>query len=403
MREIVGDYIGALEDLREGNLASEYRLERARVLARLGFGDLAIEEIRRALGRGGERSEPPPSAAVGIAGRRFDLRLLGFRSTRSEPGVQMQPWQRGAVAEHMITLGEFSTARELRRRWGTRGYPLLAAVDDIASADVVSTLRSRIPASRVSQAIEGVRGWLSLDEAKLLGELAADVAAPNPIVEVGSFAGRSTCALAVGSTWGSSPLVHSVDPHSGVSGMFKGSTLQLFRENLRSKGLDDTIVSHVSPSSKVASEWRGEDVGMLFIDGNHEYESVKEDFELWLPHLAEGGYVAFHDSNQQGPNMLLRQVIGTDKHLRPLGLRDTLFVLRKSSGQLRPSHRATWQLYLEILSRHFESWMSVERERLRKAASVAFESLDPRREAAETSKDPEERKKCDEGRGRQHS
>ena len=96
MREIVGDYVGAFEDLDGDNLASEYRLERARVLAKLGFGDLAIQEIKRALGRSSERSGPPPSAAIGIAGRRFDLRLLGFRSARSEPGI-LKPWQRGPL------------------------------------------------------------------------------------------------------------------------------------------------------------------------------------------------------------------------------------------------------------------------------------------------------------------
>lgn len=36
---------------------------------------------------------------------------------------------------------------------------------------------------------------------------------------------------------------------------------------------------------------------VLFIDGDHSYEAVKKDCELYLPLLKSGGYVAFHDYN----------------------------------------------------------------------------------------------------------
>lgn len=41
----------------------------------------------------------------------------------------------------------------------------------------------------------------------------------------------------------------------------------------------------------------------IFIDGDHRYESVKRDYEEWVPKLEVGGYVAFHDSafNRGGP------------------------------------------------------------------------------------------------------
>jgi|SRR5581483_4292438 len=34
---------------------------------------------------------------------------------------------------------------------------------------------------------------------------------------------------------------------------------------------------------------------VLFIDGNHDYEAVKKDIELYMPTLRKGGYVGFHD------------------------------------------------------------------------------------------------------------
>ena len=41
----------------------------------------------------------------------------------------------------------------------------------------------------------------------------------------------------------------------------------------------------------------GEELDFIFIDGDHTYEGVKKDFEMYIPFLKDGGYVAFHDIN----------------------------------------------------------------------------------------------------------
>ena len=38
-----------------------------------------------------------------------------------------------------------------------------------------------------------------------------------------------------------------------------------------------------------------EDIDFLFIDGDHSYEGVSRDFELWYPKVRKGGLVALHD------------------------------------------------------------------------------------------------------------
>lgn len=40
----------------------------------------------------------------------------------------------------------------------------------------------------------------------------------------------------------------------------------------------------------------GKKVDFLFIDGDHHYEAVKKDFELYSPLVRPGGIVAFHDA-----------------------------------------------------------------------------------------------------------
>jgi hypothetical protein len=37
------------------------------------------------------------------------------------------------------------------------------------------------------------------------------------------------------------------------------------------------------------------EVDFLFIDGDHSYEGVKKDFEMYSPLVKSGGLIAFHD------------------------------------------------------------------------------------------------------------
>jgi predicted O-methyltransferase YrrM len=39
----------------------------------------------------------------------------------------------------------------------------------------------------------------------------------------------------------------------------------------------------------------GNQLDFLFIDGDHSYEGVKKDFEMYSPLVRKGGIIAFHD------------------------------------------------------------------------------------------------------------
>jgi predicted O-methyltransferase YrrM len=46
---------------------------------------------------------------------------------------------------------------------------------------------------------------------------------------------------------------------------------------------------------------QGYKLDFLFIDGDHSYEGVKKDFEMYSPLVRSGGLIAFHDITPCGP------------------------------------------------------------------------------------------------------
>jgi len=113
------------------------------------------------------------------------------------------------------------------------------------------------------------------------------------IVEIGSWKGRSTIWLGWGAKEGNNK-VYAVDPHSG-SPTEPGSTYEEFLENIKRAGLEETVVPIRRTSMEALKEWTFP-IGILFIDGDHKYEAVVNDFMGWGKFLVEGGSLAIHDT-----------------------------------------------------------------------------------------------------------
>lgn len=165
------------------------------------------------------------------------------------------------------------------------------------------------------RAVDRVEGMISLDEADLLFRLAAQADGTGCVVEVGSFRGRSTVALAYGAS--SSP-VFAIEPHESFAGVLGGTfgpedRAGFFRAMLRSRCYERVRLVNLS-SEIVAPGWR-EPVRLLWIDGDHSYEGVRRDWETWKPHLIQHAVVAFDDSIDEtiGPFRLIRELIDTDE------------------------------------------------------------------------------------------
>ena len=147
--------------------------------------------------------------------------------------------------------------------------------------------------------IDSADGWLNPAEAKALHRIAKKCVGCGVIVEIGSWKGKSTVCLARGSRAGRNVKIHAIDPHTGSpqhKEMFgEVWTFEEFKRNIESAGVSDLVVPHVDFSESVARTFT-EPVEAIFIDGLHEYDGVKADFDAWFPKVIDGGAMAFHDT-----------------------------------------------------------------------------------------------------------
>jgi predicted O-methyltransferase YrrM len=156
--------------------------------------------------------------------------------------------------------------------------------------------------TRVKPLIADVPGWLTDEEGEALYELARVCTGKGVIVEIGSWKGKSTVCLGLGSQAGASVPVYSVDPHADYR-------FGDFKANVERAGIAD-LVRPIASLSQPAADDFDEPIELLFVDGSHEYDLVLEDFEKWVPKVVDGGWVAFHDTTwTPGPRKVVGQAI----------------------------------------------------------------------------------------------
>jgi predicted O-methyltransferase YrrM len=121
---------------------------------------------------------------------------------------------------------------------------------------------------------------------------------PQVIVEIGSARGRSTCALALACRQNGLGRVYAIDPHTinlwteiGTA----GNTEVFLRARLRDYHLADWCEVITATSAEAARTW-STPIDLLFIDGDHTFEGVRRDFELFRPWLTPNALVVFHDT-----------------------------------------------------------------------------------------------------------
>ena len=157
--------------------------------------------------------------------------------------------------------------------------------------------------------IESVRGFLDPHEGEALYHQALAAAALGPVLEVGSYCGKSTVYLGEACRAGDVSL-YAIDDHRGSEEHQPGEeyhdealfdekagmmdSFREFRQTIKRAGLEDIVVPLVASSATVARNWHTP-LAMVFIDGGHSLEAAMVDYRCWAPHIVRGGILAIHD------------------------------------------------------------------------------------------------------------
>lgn len=211
-----------------------------------------------------------------------------------------------------------------------------------------------MPADLLEHAL-AAKGFMPPDEGDLLHEVARARLPHGPVLEVGTYCGKSAVYLGaaareVGGT------VFTVDHHRGSEENQPGweyhdaslvdpatgrlDTLGHFRRTIARAGLEEQVVAVVGRSTTVSAHWRTP-LSLLFVDGGHTDEHASNDYEGWGRWVARGGLMVVHDvfpdpaDGGQAPYRIYRRALdsGDFTETRSLGSMRVLTRVRGEAGE----------------------------------------------------------------------
>jgi predicted O-methyltransferase YrrM len=175
-----------------------------------------------------------------------------------------------------------------------------------------------------------VPGMLTRNEWEYLYRLAQLNPQKGVIVEIGSWKGKSTIWLALGSWSVGGEKVYAIDPHKPLpeEGFFEDTEAE-FLENIKEAGVETQVVPMMMTSEAAAKGWN-QPIRLLWIDGDHRYEAARRDFLLWEPHIIKDGIVAMHDTiRKKGPKRVLWEGIFRSNRFQDIAIVDNITAARK--------------------------------------------------------------------------
>jgi predicted O-methyltransferase YrrM len=143
--------------------------------------------------------------------------------------------------------------------------------------------------------IKKLSGQITPKEVQRLHDLAKSLPENALIVEIGSYTGKSSVAIASGMP--KTATLMCIDPW-----------LQLHRETEQGYETMETVKTHSDRTSEYhprviqvigfplqVAKFFDKGIDMLSIDSVKKYEQIKEIWDAWLPKVKKGGIVASHD------------------------------------------------------------------------------------------------------------
>jgi predicted O-methyltransferase YrrM len=155
---------------------------------------------------------------------------------------------------------------------------------------------------------QAAKGFMPDDEGLSLHRAGLEAGGRGPMLEIGSYCGKSAVYLGAAAKATDSTL-YSVDHHRGSEENQPGEeyhdpdlvdeegrvdTLPWFRSTIEEAGLSNWVIAVVGSSPKVARSW-ATPLSLVFIDGGHSDAAAQADYENWAPAIMNDGLLAIHD------------------------------------------------------------------------------------------------------------
>ncbi len=191
--------------------------------------------------------------------------------------------------------------------------------------------------------VYNVAGMLTIDEVNVLYRLGQVSTGDGVIVEIGSFKGKSTIALARGAAKFQKGKIYAIDPHRPqLEEGYTEDTEAEFLANIKNAGVGDHVVPLIMTSEEANKGWH-QPIRLLWIDGDHRYHAAKLDFALWEPFVVDGGIVAMHDTiRKKGPKRVLWEDVFRSSRFQDIAIADNITAARKVRAISLPAKLSKW-------------------------------------------------------------
>lgn len=115
-------------------------------------------------------------------------------------------------------------------------------------------------------------------------------------VEIGSFVGGSlVCIHEASKIFNNNINITSIDPLIAGEGLTAEEKEKDFHTNTK----DIPLKFYKDFSQNIVNKFDDNSIDLLFIDGAHNYDSVKSDIENYFPKVKDGGVMLGHDFNTE--------------------------------------------------------------------------------------------------------
>lgn len=135
------------------------------------------------------------------------------------------------------------------------------------------------------------------------------------VVEIGTLLGKTVIVMGMAATWANtgdilitdswcpSPQKDSPEQIQGIADLWDWeTTYRAFQINMLGQFSEGLLYARAS-SAEAHKTYEG-DISVIHIDANHDYNQVKQDYDLWRPHVLPGGWLILDDyvwSHGDGP------------------------------------------------------------------------------------------------------